>query len=110
MTEAKTEVTEEKKVESKKAEFEFKPGDIIRVSAKVKEAGKERIQQFEGTVLAIRGRGENKSFTVRRIATGGIGVERIWPIHSPSVTEIKIIKKGNVNRAKLYYLRHKKGK
>ena len=86
------------------------PGDLVRVSVKVKEGGKERIQPFEGTVIALRGAGDSKTFTVRKIATGGIGVERIWPLNSPSIEKIKIIKKRKQKRAKLYYLRKLTGK
>jgi len=86
------------------------PGDLVRVSVKVKEGGKERIQPFEGTVIAVRGAGDSKTFTVRKIATGGIGVERIWPLNSPSIEKIKIIKKRKQKRAKLYYLRKLTGK
>jgi large subunit ribosomal protein L19 len=86
------------------------PGDLVRVSVKVKEGGKERIQPFEGTVIAVRGAGDSKTFTVRKIATGGIGVERIWPLNSPSIEKIKILKKRKQKRAKLYYLRKLTGK
>jgi large subunit ribosomal protein L19 len=86
------------------------PGDSVRVSVKVKESGKERTQAFEGTVIAVRGVGESKTFTVRKIGTGGIGVERIWPLSSPHLQKIEIKKKGKVRRAKLYYLRSRKGK
>ncbi len=85
-------------------------GDIIGVYQKIKEADKERIQVFKGAVIAIKGKGEGKSFTVRRLASGGIGVERIWPVLCPSITKIKIIRKGKVRRAKLYYLREKVGR
>ncbi len=85
-------------------------GDTIAVYHKVKEGNKERIQIFKGTVIAIKNHGEGKSFTVRKIAVNQIGVERIWPLLCPSIKEIKIIDKGNVRRAKLYYLRKKTGK
>ncbi len=84
---------------------EFHVGDTIRVHQKFKEEDKTRTQIFEGVVIAIRGRGENKSFTVRKIAAGGIGVERIWPLISPWIAKIVVKKKGKVRRAKLYYLR-----
>jgi len=92
------------------AEFEVNPGETVRVSVKVKESGKERIQAFEGTVISVRGIGDSKTFKVRKIATGGIGVERIWPVNSPHIQKVEIIKKSKVRRAKLYYLRNRKGK
>jgi len=89
---------------------EFRPGDTVRVHVKVKEGDKERIQPYEGIVIAIRGSGISKTFTVRRIASGGIGVERIFPLYAPTVEKIEIVKKGRVRRAKLFYLRNVKGK
>lgn len=89
---------------------QISPGDFVRVSVKVKESGKERVQPFEGTVIAIQGAGNSKTFTVRKIATGGIGVERIWPLASPSIEKIKILKKRRQKRAKLYYLRKLTGR
>lgn len=91
-------------------EINFSPGDTIRVYQKIKEGEKTRTQVFEGIVLGIRGRGENKSFTVRKIAVGGIGVERIWPASSPLIEKVAVVKKGAVRRAKLYYLRKQKSK
>jgi len=88
----------------------FSPGDLIRVEVKIKEGNKERIQAFEGTVISIRGSGDSKTFTARKIASGGIGVERIWPFSSPSIEKIKVIKKRKQKRAKLYYLRKLIGK
>ena len=93
-------------------DVEFHVGDTVAVHQKIKEGDKTRIQIFEGTVIAIKGREENKGFTVRKIASGGIGVERIWPLISPWITKIVVKKKGRVRRAKLYYLRkgsNKKG-
>lgn len=87
----------------------FKIGDTVRVSMKIKEGDKERVQAFEGVAIARRGSGLRETFTVRKISYG-IGVERIFPIHSPLIDNIKLIKKGSVRRAKLYYLRSKKGK
>lgn len=84
---------------------EFHVGDTVAVHQKFKEDDKVRTQIFEGTVIVIRGRGENKTFTVRKIAAGGIGVERIWPFISPWITKIVVKKEGHVRRAKLYYLR-----
>lgn len=85
----------------------FAVGDTVIVSQKIIEGGKTRIQPFEGIVIAIRGSGENKTFTVRKIGAGGIGVERIWPLNSPWISKINVKKKGKVRRAKLYYLRQK---
>jgi large subunit ribosomal protein L19 len=90
--------------------IEFGVGDTIKVSLTVKEGEKVRSQLFQGIVIAIRGTGEGKSFIIRKIATGGIGVERILPINSPVINGIEIIKKGKVRRAKLYYLRDLLGK
>jgi len=83
----------------------FSVGDKIKVFQKIQEGDKIRIQPFEGIVIAIKGKGENKMFTVRKIAADRIGVERIWPLNSPWIEKIDIIKKGKVRRAKLYYLR-----
>lgn len=80
------------------------------MDAKVKEGGKERVQGFEGTVISVRGRGASKTFTVRKIASGGIGVERIWPLNSPTITRIKVVKSRRQKRAKLYYMRGLSGK
>lgn len=88
---------------------DFKPGDTLRVHVKVVEGDKERLQPFEGIVIARRGSGLKETFTVRKISFG-IGVERIFPLHSPSIDRIEVIKRGDVRRAKLYYLRTKKGK
>lgn len=87
----------------------FKVGDRIKVYVRVVEGEKERIQPFEGDVISIRGIGLNKTFTVRKIASG-VGVERIFPFNSPKISKIEIIKEGSVRRAKLYYLRNLSGK
>lgn len=87
----------------------FRPGDTVRVHVKVVEGDKERLQPYEGVVIARRGSGIRETFMVRKISFG-VGVERIFPIHSPSLSKIEVIKRGDVNRAKLYYLRGKKGK
>lgn len=89
--------------------IDFVPGDIVRVHQKIKEGEKTRIQVFEGAVLAIRGRGENKMYTVRKMV-GDIAVERIWPVKSPNVekVDIKAHSKKKIRRAKLYYLRNTK--
>lgn len=84
---------------------QLQPGDIVRVSTKVKEGEKERIQAFEGTILGIRGSGPSVTFTVRR-EVGKFGVERIFPLYSPLITEIEIVKRQKVRRAKLNYLRN----
>lgn len=88
---------------------DFKPGDTVKVHVKVKEGDKERIQVFEGTVIARRGGGLRETFTVRKISFG-VGVERVFPLHSPIIDKIEIVRRGDVRRAKLYYLRKKKGK
>ena len=89
---------------------DFKAGDTIAIGVKVIEGDKSRIQQFEGIVIAISaGKGTSKTFTIRKISNG-VGVERIFPYHSPNLDSIKIIKKGRVRRAKLYYLRDRVGK
>lgn len=88
---------------------QFSPGDKVKVHVKVVEGGRERTQAFEGVVIRRQGSGARETFTVRRV-TFGIGVERIFPVHSPSISKIEIMKKGRVRRAKLYYLRKLKGK
>ncbi|MBL7159409.1 50S ribosomal protein L19 [Candidatus Microgenomates bacterium] len=95
------------------AEFnktKFNVGDEIEVHLKIVEKKKERIQIFKGLVIAIRGREENKNFIVRKIASLGIGVERIFPLNSPWIKKIVVKRKGKVRRAKLYYLRERTGK
>ena len=87
----------------------FKPGDTISVHVKVVEGDKERIQQFQGIVMGIRGSGISKTFRIRKISNG-VGVERIFPLHSPSIAKVDILKEGHVRRAKLYYLRKLSGK
>jgi len=89
---------------------DIKPGDTIKVHQKIKEGEKERIQIFEGLIIAKKhGKGINATITVRKVVDG-IGVERVFPIHSPSIDKIEIVKRGKVRRAKLYYLRTAKGK
>ena len=88
---------------------EFAPGDTVRVNVKVREGERERIQAFEGVCIARQGGGLHESFTVRKISFGE-GVERIFPIYSPLVDEIKVVRRGKVRRAKLYYLRNRRGK
>ena len=88
---------------------DFGPGDTIIVQVKVVEGERERVQAYEGVVIAIKNRGLNSSFTVRKISHGE-GVERVFPTHSPSISEISVKRRGNVRRAKLYYLRERSGK
>ena len=87
----------------------FKVGDTIRVYAKVVEGSRERLQMFEGVVIKRQGGGIRETFTVRRIASG-VGVERTWPLHSPRIDRIEVVRRGIVRRAKLFYLRDKVGK
>ncbi|NJD11554.1 MAG: 50S ribosomal protein L19 [Gemmatimonadetes bacterium] len=88
---------------------DFAPGDTLRVNVRVREGDKERIQAFEGTCIARKGAGISETFTVRKISSG-IGVERVFPVHSPSVESITLVRRGRVRRAKLYYLRALRGK
>lgn len=88
---------------------EFRPGDTLKVHVKVREGEKERIQLFQGVVISRRGSGTNESFTVRKMS-GGIGVERVFPLHSPILDRIEVLRRGRVRRAKLYYLRELRGK
>lgn len=88
---------------------EFSPGDTVVVQVKVKEGQRERLQAFEGVVIAVKNRGLNSSFTVRKISYGE-GVERVFQTYSPSVAEIKVKRRGDVRRAKLYYMRDRRGK
>lgn len=93
----------------KKDITDFNVGDTVRISVKVVEGDKERIQPFDGIVIARRGGSTKETFTVRKISFG-VGVERIFPLYSPSIDKIEVLKRGSVRRAKLYYLRGKKGK
>jgi large subunit ribosomal protein L19 len=88
---------------------EFRAGDTVKVHVRVVEGDKERIQLFQGVVIARRGGGTRETFTVRKVS-GGIGVERIFPLHSPIVDKIEVARLGKVRRAKLYYLRDRRGK
>lgn len=85
------------------------PGDSVKASVKVREGGKERIQVFEGLVIAVKNGGIAKTITVRKISSG-VGVERTFPLHSPNLAKVEVIRRGKVRRAKLYYLRDKVGK
>ncbi len=87
----------------------FNIGDTVKVSVNIREGNRERIQMFEGTVIAKKGSGISETFTVRRISYG-VGIERVFPLHSPNVVNVQVIRKGKVRRAKLYYLRDRVGK
>jgi len=87
----------------------FNIGDTVRVDVKIREGERERIQAFEGTVIAKKGSGVAETFTVRRVAYG-VGVERVFPLHSPNVAAVKVVRHGKVRRSKLYYLRDRVGK
>jgi len=92
-------------VSTKKTDLpEIRPGDTVRAHVKVREAGKERIQVFEGICIAVKNGGIAKTITLRKISSG-VGVERTFPLHSPNVAKFDVIRKGDVRRAKLYYLR-----
>ena len=101
----------EQEYKERKATYpDFKAGDTVNVAVKIKEGAKERIQNFQGTVLQRRNEGSNgETFTVRKISNG-IGIERIFPVASPNIDSIKIIRKGKVRRARLFYLRGRQGK
>lgn len=88
---------------------DFAPGDTVRVNVRVVEGGRERVQIFEGVVIGRNGRGARASFTVRKLSFG-VGVERIFPLHAPIIQSIEVMRRGDVRRAKLYYLRERVGK
>ncbi len=88
---------------------EFNVGDTVRVSARIREGNRERIQVFEGTVIKRQNGSNRETFTVRK-TSNGIGVEKTWPLHSPSVVNVEVVRRGKVRRAKLYYLRDRVGK
>ena len=88
---------------------EFKPGDVVNVHVRVKEGNKERIQEYQGIVISIKGGGLRRMFTVRKISNG-VGVERTFPLHSPRVDKIEVKSRGDVRRSRLYYLRDRAGK
>jgi large subunit ribosomal protein L19 len=88
---------------------DFAPGDTVRVNVRVVEGGRERVQIFEGVVIARNGGGARASFTVRKLSFG-VGVERIFPVHAPIIHSIEVVRRGDVRRAKLYYLRDRVGK
>lgn len=87
----------------------FKIGDTVKVHVKIREGERERIQVFEGTVIAKKGSGVSSTFTVRRVSYG-VGVERVFPVHSPNVAKVEVVRSGKVRRSKLYYLRDRVGK
>ena len=98
---------EQEQLKADKPKLEI--GDYVKVHAKIKEGTRERIQIFEGTVIRLKGAGLKETFTVRRVSYG-VGVERIFPVHSPNVDHVETVRKGKVRRAKLYYLRDRVGK
>lgn len=100
-------IIESGSLKEKKPEFSI--GDTVKVSVKIKEGDKERIQIFEGTVIAHKHGGIQETFTVRRVAHG-CGIERVFPVHSPNVEKVEVVRSGKVRRAKLYYLRDRVGK
>ena len=88
---------------------QFAPGDTLRVNVRVRDGDKERLQAFEGICIARKGGGISETFTVRKVSSG-VGVERIFPVHSPSIESVAVVRRGRVRRAKLYYLRNRRGK
>ena len=103
---------EDSQLQARKAEYDapgFAPGDTVRINVKVVEGTRERVQAFEGVCIAIKRAGINSSFTVRKISYGE-GVERVFPLHSPRIDSIDVLRRGRVRRAKLYYLRGLRGK
>ena len=102
-------IKEIEQAQLKESVDKFNVGDTVRVSAKIKEGNRERTQVFEGTVLKKQGTGVRATFTVRKISNG-VGVEKTWPLHSPIVEKVDVVRRGKVRRAKLYYLRDRVGK
>ena len=103
------EAEEVARVTSGKEIPDFSPGDTVSVNVRIREGDRERVQRFEGVCIARSGGGLNENFTVRKISFGE-GVERVWPVHSPLIESIEVKRKGKVRRAKLYYLRDRRGK
>jgi len=89
---------------------DFRAGDTVRVGVRIKEGNKERVQNFEGVCISIRGEGAGKTFNVRKIGANNVGVERIFPLYSDSIESIEVVRRGRVRRAKLFYLRDRRGK
>ncbi len=89
---------------------QLKPGDTVRVHARIVEGSRERVQVFQGILIRVRGKGSNANFTVRRIASHGIGVERTFLLHSPRLERVEVLRHGHTRRSKLYYLRDRKGR
>jgi large subunit ribosomal protein L19 len=106
---AQLEAEQAKKLIAGKTIPEFRPGDTVVVNVKVKEGDRTRVQAYEGVVISRQGGGLNESFTVRKISYGE-GVERVFPVHGPVIDSIKLVRRGKVRRAKLYYLRDRRGK
>ena len=102
-------IKEIEQAQLKESVDKFNVGDTVKVYGKIKEGNRERIQVFEGTVLKIQGGSNRETFTVRKISNG-VGVEKTWPLHSPNVEKVEIVRKGKVRRAKLNYLRGRVGK
>ncbi len=101
---------EQQQLESEDKLPQLRPGDLVRVHMRIFEGGQERIQIFQGTVMRLRKGGANANFTVRRIAAHGVGVERTFPLNSPRIDKIEVLRHSHVRRAQLYYLRDRKGK
>ena len=102
-------IKEIEQAQLKESVDKFSVGDTVKVYGKIKEGNRERVQVFEGTVLKIQGGSNRETFTVRKISNG-VGVEKTWPLHSPNVEKIEVVRRGKVRRAKLYYLRDRVGK
>ena len=102
-------IKEIEQAQLKESVDQFNVGDTVKVYGKIKEGNRERVQVFEGTVLKIQGGSNRETFTVRKISNG-VGVEKTWPMHSPNVEKVEIVRKGKVRRAKLNYLRDRVGK
>lgn len=100
---------EKAQIESKEIP-EFRAGDTVRVAVRIKEGNKERVQNYEGVCIAIRGEGTGRTFIVRKIGANNVGVERIFPLYSDSIEGIEVVRRGRVRRAKLFYLRNLRGK
>lgn len=103
------EKAESERLASTKKMPEFAPGDTVKVNVKVTEGNRERVQAYEGVVISIKNSGMNSAFTVRKISYGE-GVERVFPLYSPRIDSVEVVRKGRVRRAKLYYLRDRRGK